>query len=71
MAGLRDTLFDTIDQLRDGSIDVSTAKSVAVLAQTILNSAAIQMQYEKMRLESEVPSTLPEMPLTPKLKGTP
>jgi hypothetical protein len=69
MAGLRSTLFETIDQLRSGVIDDKTAKSVAVLSQTILNSAQVQMDYEKLRLDSMVPGSLPEMPLVPKLKG--
>lgn len=67
MSGLRETLFSALDDLRSGKIDEKQAKSVAQLSQTILNTVSVQVEYEKLRIASEVPKILPAMDLIPKL----
>jgi hypothetical protein len=67
MAGLREHLFDVLEQLKAGRIDGQTAGAAAKVAQAILKSAEVQMTYERMRLDNELPSVLPEMALSPPL----
>jgi hypothetical protein len=42
---LRDTLFDTIDLLKSGKIEVDKAKAIQSIAQTIVNSAKVEVDY--------------------------
>lgn len=65
MSGLRDAVFETMEETLAGNQPVEVAKAVGGLAQVIINSVKVQMEYEKMRLESEVPANLPEMRLLP------
>jgi hypothetical protein len=69
-AGLREVLFAAIDDLRSGAIDDKKARSIATLSQQIIGSIEAQVAYEKLRLDSKVPGTLPEMALVPKLTAT-
>lgn len=71
MASLRRQLAETLIGLRAGKIDVATAQTICKVAHAILKSAEVQMQFERMRLANEVPSSLPEMPLSPRLKEFP
>jgi len=41
-------LFETLEKLKNGSISDSQAKSIASVAQTILNSAKLEIEYKKM-----------------------
>lgn len=66
-AGLRDVLFDTIDKLRAGEIEVEEASAIANLSKVIVQSVSVQLAYERARLANEVPAVLPEMRLTPAL----
>lgn len=68
MAGLREHLFEVLESLKAGKIDGQTAGAAAKIAQAILKSAEVQMNYEKMRLNNELPGVLPEMALSPPLK---
>jgi hypothetical protein len=45
---LRETLFATIEQLRNGEIDVATAKTVGELSQVVINSAKAELDYLKL-----------------------
>lgn len=67
MDGLREALFDALDQLRAGTIDHIQARAISGVAMTIIKSAEVQIEYEQARLESKVPKNLPAMPLTPLL----
>lgn len=69
MAGLRDSLFDVMEKLQAGQIEDSTAKTYAALAMTAIKSVEVQIEYERLKLGSEVPAVLPEMKLTPPLKA--
>jgi len=68
-AGLRDSLFGVLEDLRAGRIDASQAKAAATVAQTIVKSVEVQMQFERDKLESKVPSNLSDMKLIPPLHG--
>lgn len=45
--GLRDVLFDEIDALRDGSSNAARARSVAMLANSVLQSVVTEIEYHK------------------------
>jgi len=45
--GLRDLLFDEIQSLRDGTSDAQRARSVAALADSILKSVSVELDYQK------------------------
>ena len=66
-ASLRDTLFQTIDDLRAGKIDVAHANAVTKAAEAIVKSVDMQIAFERLRIESKVPAMLPAMHLVPKL----
>ena len=42
---LRRRLFETIDGVRDGSIDIDKAKLVGDLSQVIVNTAKVEVEY--------------------------
>ena len=66
-AGLRDVLFQAIDDLRSGAIDVPTANAISKAAVAILQSVDTQIEFEKLKLDSKVPGNLPEMHLVPRI----
>jgi len=70
-AGLRDALFGVLENLRDNKIDHQQARAAANVAQQIIKSAEVQMEFEVKKLESQLPQHLGEMRLTPPLKDTP
>jgi cell shape-determining protein MreC len=45
IADLRRRLFETIDGVRDGSIDIDKAKLVGDLSQVIVNTAKVEVEY--------------------------
>jgi hypothetical protein len=45
--GLRDILFDEIDQMRSGDGDPSRAMAVANLAKQIINTAKIELDFHR------------------------
>lgn len=67
MMGLRDALFDALDDLRAGRIDKSQAMAVTATAATIIKSVDTQLAYERARLESKIPANLTELPLNRRL----
>jgi len=46
--GLRSTLFDTLDKFMNNEIDVAQAKTVAKLADSLLKSVAIDLEYKRL-----------------------
>ena len=42
---LRDHLFETLERLKDGDIDIDTAKTMAEVSQVIINSAKVEVDY--------------------------
>jgi len=45
--GLRDALFDEIDRLRNGNSNAATARALAMLANTALNSVKVEIEFHK------------------------
>lgn len=45
--GLRDALFDEIDALRKGESNAARARSVAMLANSVLQSVTAEIEYHK------------------------
>lgn len=45
--GLRDIMFDTLRGVKDGSIKVEQAKAINDTAQTIINSAKVEVEFLK------------------------
>jgi len=45
---LRDHLFETIELLKDGDIDLDKAKAIADIAQVIVNSAKVEVDFMKV-----------------------
>ena len=46
-AGLRDALFEEWESLRDGSSNPARARSIAMMANTILQSVQVEIEYHK------------------------
>lgn len=44
---LRESLFDTMQRLKDGSITIEQAKVMADIGQTIINTAKVEVDYIK------------------------
>lgn len=44
---LRDTLFETIEMVKSGKMDHDKAKSITELAQVIVNSAKVEVDFLK------------------------
>jgi hypothetical protein len=64
-AGLRSHLFQELERLRSGESNPTQAKAVAVVAEKIIKSVEVQMQYEQLVHQDKLPAngSLPEMPL--------
>lgn len=43
--GIRDALFDEIDELRGGGGDIKRAKALAAMAQNILKAAELDLKF--------------------------
>jgi hypothetical protein len=64
--GLRDVLFDEIEELRSGKGDPATAQAIASLAKQIINTARIEMDFVRTIAASEAtgrPIGLGHLPL--------
>lgn len=68
-SGLREALFERLEALRDGKIDPKQAVAFATLAQTIIQSAALQLTHEKLKNDDKAPAVLGEMRLVPYVKA--
>ena len=44
---LRQDLFDTLAKLKDGSMEIDKAKAITNVAQTIVNSAKVEVDFIK------------------------
>lgn len=47
LSDLRDHLFETIEKLKDGDLDVTKARTIADVAQVIINSAKVEVDFLK------------------------
>lgn len=55
---LREHLFATLDGLRAGTIDVERAKAISEVAQTIINSARVEVEAARLVDAGEAPKFL-------------
>jgi len=44
---LRHPLFETIEMLKDGDIEIEKARAISEVAQVIINSAKVEVQFLK------------------------
>jgi len=44
---LRDHLFEVLERLKDGEIEIETAQTMAEVSQVIINSAKIEVDFIK------------------------
>lgn len=51
IADLRKHLFETLEALKDKGMPVERAKAIAEVAQTIINSAKVEVDFMRMRGE--------------------
>jgi hypothetical protein len=47
ISDLRETLFDTIEGIKSGKIDVEKAKAITNIAQVLVNSAKVEVDFLK------------------------
>lgn len=69
---LRQHLFDTLDDLRNNKIDIERARAIGDTAQTIINSAKVEVDYMKVSgqtVDSGFISTTPQLPGIPQGSG--
>jgi hypothetical protein len=45
MDDLRAALFDTLDQLKAGTLDLDRARAINDVGQTLINSAKVEVEY--------------------------
>lgn len=45
---LRELLFDTIQGVKDGKLDIEKAKVISELSQVVVNSARAEVEYTKL-----------------------
>lgn len=63
-AGLREILFQQIEGVKNGTIEATNAKAIAVVANTILKSVEVEMQFrEQQRVLSESGEVIGELEL--------
>ena len=53
MSSLQDILMQSINDVRSGSMDASTAKAVNEIAQTLINSAKVEVEFMRATKRSE------------------
>lgn len=68
LAGVREALFDQIDALRAGTSDSETSTAVAILARGIIDSAKLQLEFEKAWAEKKIADKLRAIELVPSLE---
>lgn len=65
IADLRKHLFDTIAGLKDGKMEIDRAKTIADVAQVVINSAKVEVDFMRMRGDdSKGTGFIPEIEVT-------
>lgn len=67
IADLRSTLFDTIKLVKDGKLDIASAKTISDLAQVVINSAKVEVDHLKVTGKANGSGFIPEAPCAPAL----
>lgn len=62
---LRNHLFEVIEGLKDGSVDIEKAKAIADVGQVIVNSAKVEVDYLRVTGAAEGSGFIPDMPRGP------
>lgn len=57
---LREHLFDALDSLKAGTMDTDKAKAVSDLAQTIINTAKVEVDFMRARGSDHGTGFVPE-----------
>ncbi|MFM1991306.1 MAG: hypothetical protein RJA99_4263 [Pseudomonadota bacterium] len=55
---LREHLFATLEGLRDGTMPVDKARAISEVAQTIINSARVEVEAARLAESTDVPRFL-------------
>lgn len=55
IADLREGLFDAMELLKKGKLDVDQAKAISEMSQVIINSAKVEVDYIKANNGGETP----------------
>lgn len=64
MEGLRELLFSTLEGMRDGTVEPKKAAVTATVAQAILKSAEVQIEFHKAAKSGTIPGGFSRMLLT-------
>lgn len=64
---LRSTLFETLQQLKDGSLDLDRAKAINETAQVIINTAKAEVDYMKETGANTTTDFIPQQAARPTL----
>lgn len=68
---LREHLFDALDSLKAGTMDVEKAKAVSEIAQTIVNTAKVEVDFMLARGSDRGTGFVPEAIEAPPAPGVP
>lgn len=52
--GLRESLFETLEALRNGQIGTKEAKTLASISMAIVKTVEVQLEYEQMLIRGDV-----------------
>lgn len=55
ISDLRDGLFEAMQMLKEGKLDVEKAKAISEMSQVIINSAKVEVDYIKANNGGEMP----------------
>jgi hypothetical protein len=72
MSDLRNHLFETLEALKDEDrpMDLDRAKTVSLVAQTIINSATVEVKFMNANISSERREFFEDTPKTPQLESS-
>lgn len=63
---LRNHLFEAIEMLKDGELNVENAKAIKGLGDTIVNTAKVELQFINMTKSTKIKSNFIEINVEPK-----
>jgi hypothetical protein len=55
---MRNILFESMRMVKDGTLDIEKAKSISAMAQTIINSVKVEVDFLKLTGSSEKPTMI-------------
>ena len=69
MSSLQDILMQSIKDVRSGAMETSTAKTLNEIAQTLINSAKVEVDFMRATKRSESRFFQPGIESTPRKQG--